>query len=133
MAGIGDIVEGTVTSVMPFGAFVTFGSKESGLVHISEISAEYVKDINSVVKRGDRVKAKVIKIDDDGKISLSIKQAAAAPEIRLTGQPAILRNFHLKTGYCGLSMRARRKYATQKGVWRASVRVAIPERAIIKL
>ncbi len=80
MAGIGDIVEGTVTSVMPFGAFVTFGSKESGLVHISEISAEYVKDINSVVKRGDRVKAKVIKIDDDGKISLSIKQAAAAPE-----------------------------------------------------
>ena len=74
MAVVGNVVEGTVTSVMAFGAFVSFGSKESGLVHISELSNEYVKDINTFVKKGDRVKVKVIRIDEKGKISLSMKQ-----------------------------------------------------------
>ena len=76
MVEIGTIVEGKVVSVMPFGAFVEFGNKQSGLVHISEISSRYVKDINECVKKGDVVKAKVIKINDSGKISLSIKQAS---------------------------------------------------------
>ena len=75
MVEVGSIVEGRITSVMPFGAFVDLSGKQSGLVHISEISSRYVKDINEVVKKGDTVKVKVIKIDDDGKISLSIKQA----------------------------------------------------------
>ena len=75
MAVVGNIVEGTVTSVMAFGAFVDLGSKESGLVHISELSSEYVKDINTFIKKGDRVKVKIIRIDEKGKISLSMKQA----------------------------------------------------------
>ncbi len=75
MAEIDSIVDGTVTSVMPFGAFVDIGSKESGLVHISELSSEYVKDINEFIKKGDKVRVKVIRIDDKGKISLSMKQA----------------------------------------------------------
>ena len=75
MVEVGSIVEGRITSVMPFGAFVDLSDRQSGLVHISEISSRYVKDINEVVKKGDTVKVKVIKIDDDGKISLSIKQA----------------------------------------------------------
>lgn len=75
MIEIGDVYEGTVSSVTSFGAFITFDEKRSGLVHISEISNEYVKDINDVIKKGDKVKVKIIKIDDDGKISLSIKQA----------------------------------------------------------
>ncbi len=74
MVSVGSIVEGKVVSVMPFGAFVDIGDKQSGLVHISEISSRYVKDINECVKKGDTVKVKVIKIDDSGKISLSIKQ-----------------------------------------------------------
>lgn len=75
MAELDRILDGTVMNVMPFGAFVDIGSNESGLVHISELSSSYVKDINSFVKKGDKVKVKVIKIDDSGKISLSMKQA----------------------------------------------------------
>lgn len=76
MVQVDSILEGTVTSVMPFGAFVDLGSKESGLVHISELSNEYVKDINDFIKKGDKVQVKVLRIDEKGKISLSIKQAA---------------------------------------------------------
>ncbi|MGN0106228.1 MAG: S1 RNA-binding domain-containing protein [Hominilimicola sp.] len=80
MVAVGSIVEGKVVSVMPFGAFVDIGNKQSGLVHISEISSRYVKDINECVKKGDTVKVKVIKVDDSGKISLSMKQAEERKE-----------------------------------------------------
>lgn len=72
---VGSIVEGKVSKVMPFGAFVSLPGKKSGLVHISEVARDYVENINDHIKEGDDVKVKVVKIDDDGKISLSIKQA----------------------------------------------------------
>ena len=75
MVSVGDILDGKVISVMPFGAFVGIGNNQSGLVHISEVSNEYVKEINDHIKKGDNVTVKVIKIEDSGKISLSIKQA----------------------------------------------------------
>ncbi|MBQ7985648.1 MAG: S1 RNA-binding domain-containing protein [Clostridia bacterium] len=71
----GSIVDGKVTGVMPFGAFVSLPDNQSGLVHISEITKEYVKDINDHIKQGDEVKVKVIDIDKNGKINLSIRQA----------------------------------------------------------
>ena len=71
----GSIVDGKVTGVMPFGAFVSLPDNQSGLVHISEITKEYVKDINDHIKKGDEVKVKVIDIDKNGKINLSIRQA----------------------------------------------------------
>ena len=71
----GSIVEGKVTGVMPFGAFVSLPENKSGLVHISEITKEYVKDIKDHIKQGDVVKVKVIDIDKNGKINLSIRQA----------------------------------------------------------
>ena len=74
MVSVGDIFDGKVVSVMPFGAFVEFDNNQSGLVHISEISTSYVQDINEHIKKGDKVNVKVIKIEDNGKISLSIKQ-----------------------------------------------------------
>ena len=80
MVSVGSILEGKVVSVMPFGAFVDIGNKQSGLVHISELSSRYVKDINDCVKKGDTVKVKVIKIDESGKISLSMKQAEEKKE-----------------------------------------------------
>lgn len=73
---IGSILEGKVSGIMPFGAFVTLAENRVGLVHISEVSATYVSDINEVLKVGDEVKVKVIKIDEKGKISLSIKKAS---------------------------------------------------------
>ncbi len=72
---IGSIVEGKVSGIMAFGAFVTLADDKVGLVHISEVASNYVTDINEHLKVGDKVTAKVIKIDEKGKISLSIKKA----------------------------------------------------------
>lgn len=72
---VGSVVEGKVSGIMPFGAFITLEDNKVGLVHISEISLNYVKDINDHLKVGDAVKAQVIRVDGNGKISLSIKKA----------------------------------------------------------
>lgn len=71
----GTIIEGKVTGIMPFGAFVSFGDGKTGLVHISEIALEYVKNIRDHLKENDVIKAKILSVDPSGKISLSIKQA----------------------------------------------------------
>ena len=71
----GTIIEGKVTGITQFGVFISFGEGKTGLVHISEIAPEYVKNIRDHVKENDVVKAKILSIDDAGKISLSIKQA----------------------------------------------------------
>lgn len=70
----GSILEGTVVNITNFGAFVEVEGK-TGLVHISEVSDTFVKDIRQFLKEKDKVKVKVISIDENGKISLSIKQA----------------------------------------------------------
>ena len=72
---IGKIFEGTVSKVMNYGAFVDFTNGESGMIHISQISDSYIKDINDHIRQGDTVKVKVIGIDDRHKISLSLKDA----------------------------------------------------------
>jgi len=72
---VGKIYDAKVATIMPFGAFVSLSDGNSGLVHISEIASNYVKDVNEHLKVGDEVKVKVIKIDEKGKISLSIKKA----------------------------------------------------------
>ena len=72
---IGNILEGTVVNITNFGAFIEISGK-TGLVHISEISDTYVKDIRNHLKEQDKVKVKVIGIDLTGKISLSIRQAS---------------------------------------------------------
>lgn len=75
---VGSVVKGNVTGVMKFGAFVALPDDKSGMVHISEISHEYVNDINDAIKVGDEVTVKVISIDN-GKISLSIKANLEKP------------------------------------------------------
>lgn len=72
---VGAVVEGVVTGITNFGAFVTLPDGKTGLVHISEIADAYVKDINEYVKRNDKVKVKILSVDPSGKIGLSIKQA----------------------------------------------------------
>ena len=72
----GIILDGTVTNITSFGAFVEVEGK-TGLVHISEVADTFVKDIREFLKEQDKVKVKVISVDDNGKISLSIKQASA--------------------------------------------------------
>lgn len=72
---VGDIVEGKITGITNFGVFMDLGNSQTGMVHISEVAQTYVNQISDFVKVGDVVKAKVLTISDEGKISLSIKKA----------------------------------------------------------
>ncbi len=72
---VGSIIEGVVTGITHFGAFVELPNGQTGLVHISEVANTYVKDINEFLKKQDKVKVKVLSVDNGGKIGLSIKQA----------------------------------------------------------
>lgn len=77
---VGDIVEGKVTGIKPFGAFVSLPENKNGLVHISEVSYEFVQDLSAVLEEGQTVQVKVLSIAPDGKIALSIKRTQPAPE-----------------------------------------------------
>ncbi len=72
---IGEIIEGRVLKTLEFGAIVDLGGGKDGMVHVSELKNEYVKNVTDVVRAGDFVRAKVIRADEDGRIGLSIKQA----------------------------------------------------------
>ena len=77
--GVGAIVDGKVTGITKFGAFVSLPDGKSGLVHISEIAYSYVNEVSDHLREGQEVKVKIIGINPEGKVSLSIKQAAPAP------------------------------------------------------
>jgi len=77
---VGSKLQGKVTGITNFGAFVELPEGSTGLVHISEVADNYVKDINDHLKVGDQVEVKVINVEKDGKIGLSIKKAKDRPE-----------------------------------------------------
>ena len=72
---IGESAEGEVVKIMDFGAFVRIGHDTEGLVHISEMAPFRVEKVSDIIKEGDRVPVKIIKIDEKGRMSLSIKEA----------------------------------------------------------
>ena len=76
---VGSKVKGKVTGITNFGAFVELKEKTTGLVHISEVADTYVKDINEHLTVGDEILVKVINVEKDGKIGLSIKKAKDKP------------------------------------------------------
>lgn len=76
---IGAVIEGKVTGITKFGAFVALPEGKSGLVHISEVANSYVNDVNDYLSVGQTVKVRVISINEAGKINLSVKQAQPAP------------------------------------------------------
>lgn len=87
---VGQIVEGKITGITNFGVFVDLGEGKSGMVHISEVASTYVNDINDHFKINDVVKAKVLNVGEDGKVSLSIKRALeqdGARKERRSNQP----------------------------------------------
>lgn len=73
---VGSIVNGKVTGLAPFGAFIELEDGTTGMVHISEVSSTFVNDINEHLKEGQTVKVKVLTVEENGKIALSIKKAA---------------------------------------------------------
>ena len=75
---VGEIVNGKVTGITNFGAFVETEDGSRGMIHISEISRSYIEDIKSVLKIGQAVTVKVISVADDGKAALSMKQLEKA-------------------------------------------------------
>lgn len=80
---VGSIVEGVVAGITNFGAFVELPDGKTGLVHISEVAGVYVKEVRDFLSEGDKVKVKILNVDDNGKIGLSIRQAEEKkPEIR---------------------------------------------------
>ena len=72
---VGEIIEGKITGITKFGVFVELGEGVTGMVHISEVARTYVNEIRDFVKEGDTVKVKVLSVNEEGKISLSIKRA----------------------------------------------------------
>lgn len=76
---VGSKLQGKVTGITNFGAFIELPEGKTGLVHISEVADNYVKDINEHLSVGDQVTVKVINVEDDGKIGLSIKKAKPTP------------------------------------------------------
>lgn len=76
---VGSVLEGKITGITKFGAFVALPEGRSGLVHISEISNTYVNDVHDHVQLGQSVTVRVLNVAPDGKINLSIKRAAEAP------------------------------------------------------
>jgi polyribonucleotide nucleotidyltransferase len=76
---VGKIYEGTVSTVAKFGAFVEIMPGTDGLVHISEISDKRISEVSDVLKKGDRVRVRVLEIRDDGKISLSMRKVDETP------------------------------------------------------
>ncbi len=80
---VGAVIEGTVQRIAPYGAFIQLEDGRVGLVHISEIDRNYVRDVREHLRENDRVQAKVVAIKDDGKIDLSIKALQDPPRKRL--------------------------------------------------
>ena len=76
---VGSIVEGKVTGIKSFGAFVELPGGKTGMVHISEVSNEYIQELSTVLSEGQEVKVKVMSISPEGKIALSIKRTVERP------------------------------------------------------
>lgn len=79
----GQVLTGKVTGVQPYGAFVALDDKIQGLVHISEVTHGFVKDINEFIAVGDEVNVKILSIDEEkNKYSLSIRATEEAPKAK---------------------------------------------------
>lgn len=75
MIEVGALLDGKITKIAAFGAFVALGDGKCGMIHISEVSSGFVRDIHDHLTEGQDVRVKVIGVDSNGRISLSLKQA----------------------------------------------------------
>ncbi|MCH7323046.1 S1 domain-containing post-transcriptional regulator GSP13 [Solibacillus sp. MA9] len=80
---VGDVLIGKVTGIQPYGAFVALDEQTQGLVHISEITYGFVKDVNDFLSVGEDIEVKVLEVDEEQKkISLSIRELQEVPYYR---------------------------------------------------
>lgn len=84
---VGAVLEGKVTGITKFGAFVELPEGKTGMVHISEVAPTFVKEIKDYVKESQIVKVKILAITPEGKISLSMKRAEPPAKRPFSGKP----------------------------------------------
>lgn len=84
---VGSVVEGKVTGITKFGAFVELPENKTGMVHISEVAPTFVREIRDYVKEGQIVKVKVLSINEQGRISLSMKRVDPQPKKQFGSRP----------------------------------------------
>lgn len=94
---VGAILEGKVTGITKFGAFVTFAPGKFGLVHISEIANTFVSDVSDHLSEGQDVTVKVIGVDNSGRMNLSIKAVTPAPSEAPGSRPQYIKRPQLRT------------------------------------
>lgn len=88
---VGSVVEGKITRITNFGAFVELEDDKSGLIHISEVANEYVSNVSDFLHEGETVQAKVVSIDpNNGKVALSLKRMK--PPVQETEKSARVNN-----------------------------------------
>lgn len=75
----GDVVTGVVEQIMPYGAFVRLSTGQKAMIHISQLSHKFVKSVDSVLQLKQEVKAKIVKIDERGRLDLSLKALEEPP------------------------------------------------------
>lgn len=100
---VGEIVEGVITGIKPYGAFVYLDSQHNGLIHISEISERFVRDVHTYVKVNQRVRVKILDVDEDNThFRLSLK-AVAKKKPRSFGRCRIVHELpEMKIGFSSL-------------------------------
>ena len=84
----GSIVDGIVSGITNFGAFVDLPDGKTGLIHISEVADVYVNDVHDFLHEKDKIKVKVLSVDERGKIALSVKQAENKKPVESSSKPA---------------------------------------------
>lgn len=84
---IGSVLEGKVTGITKFGAFIELPGGKTGMVHISEVAATYVKEIRDFISENQMVKVKVLSVTEEGRVNLSIKRAVEQPKRQFTPPP----------------------------------------------
>ncbi|MDD6806851.1 MAG: S1 RNA-binding domain-containing protein [Oscillospiraceae bacterium] len=94
----GSVVDGKITGLTKFGAFVELPEGKTGMVHISEVASTFVKEISDFLTVGQEVKVKVLTIDEAGKISLSIKKASDEIPSESEGQPKPQKSYNKDGG-----------------------------------
>jgi len=77
---VGAIIDGKITGIIEYGAFIDIGEGQTGMVHISEVAPTYVTSIRDHLAMGQEVRVKVLNVTAEGKVSLSIKKAEDSPE-----------------------------------------------------
>ena len=95
-ARVGDLVDCIVEQIMPYGAFVRLSTGQKGMVHISELSFNFVKKVEDVLTLQQNIKAKVIKIDEKGRIDLSLKKTEERPIMQASLSKEVSDSFEKK-------------------------------------